>query len=351
MRCLTLADKLREQGNSVRFICRDLKGNLGHLAKGKGFELHYLPAPEDEYKVRPDDCAHGAWLEIGWEDDAEQTSSIMEEYDIKPELLIIDHYALDYRFERNLRPFVEYIMVIDDLADRKHDCDILLDQNLQPKMLTRYNGLVPESCLKLLGPQYALLRPEFGEERKRMKPRDGKVERMLVFFGGIDKDNVTAMALNALTQMNLDGIAIDVVIGGNNPHRSEIEKIIQKMRMVSLHCQVANFAHLMAEADLALCASGTTTWERCALGLPTLMISVADNQVTASVACHEAGVAQYLGKFGDVTAGTIIKSLADMLANPGKIREMRKKAQELVDAEGCVRVSEIIAEKWASVKA
>jgi UDP-2,4-diacetamido-2,4,6-trideoxy-beta-L-altropyranose hydrolase len=275
---------------------------------------------------------------------------IINENNIDPDLFVLDHYALDYRFERKIRYYAEYILVIDDLADRRHDCDILLDQNLQPNILTRYNNLVPENCLKLLGPQYALLRPEFGEERRRMKPRDGKVERMLVFFGGIDKDNVTAMALNALTKMNLDSIAIDVVIGGNNPHRSEIEKIVQKMGTVSLHCQVTNFAHLMAEADLALCASGTTTWERCALGLPTLMIAVAENQVTASVACHEAGVAQYLGKFGEVTAEIIKNSLADMLASPGRITEMGKKAQELVDAKGCERVSQIIAEKGIGVK-
>jgi UDP-2,4-diacetamido-2,4,6-trideoxy-beta-L-altropyranose hydrolase len=337
MRCLTLADKFREQGNVVHFICRNLKGNLGSLAVEKGYPVHYLAAPTIEYALRPDDCRHAKWLEIGWEEDARQTLAIIEEYDLRPELFIIDHYALDYRFERMLKSQVEYIAVIDDLADRKHDCNMILDQNLQSEMKSRYDALVPANCQKLLGPHYALIRPEFREERELQTERNGRVRKILVFFGGIDKDNVTSMALNALAQMNLKKIDIDVVIGRNNPHQLQISEICQKMPNVRLHCQTDNFAHLMSRADLALCASGTTTWERCALGLPSLVVAVAENQIAIAEAADRAGLLVYLGTVPEVNAAKIINAINEMMSKPGLLKEMSRRGSDMVDGYGADR--------------
>ena len=157
MRCLTLADELRLRGSNVMFICREHPGNLIDLIKDKGFTVAALQQPKTEYFMTPEDVAHAAWLGVSWKNDATDTIPILGK--TKPSWLIVDHYAIDCRWENMLRHHVGKIMVIDDLADRSHDCDLLLDQNLYQDMETRYNHLVSNSCLKFLGPKFALLRP------------------------------------------------------------------------------------------------------------------------------------------------------------------------------------------------
>ncbi|MBL0225443.1 MAG: UDP-2,4-diacetamido-2,4,6-trideoxy-beta-L-altropyranose hydrolase [Geobacteraceae bacterium] len=164
MRCLTLADELRQRGADVIFICRILLGNLIGLIEDKGYSVVRLQQPETEYIAAAEDVAHAAWLGVSWEQDAVDTIDAFGEK--HPKLLIIDNYALDSRWETKLRPYVEKIMVIDDLADRSHDCDLLLDQNLYQSIETRYDKLISESCKRLLGPKYALFRPEFVTARK-----------------------------------------------------------------------------------------------------------------------------------------------------------------------------------------
>ena len=107
--------------------------------------------------------------------------------------------ALDERWERYLRPYVSRIFVIDDLADRVHDCDLLLDQNLVEGMETRYDEKIPSSCGKMLGPEYALLQPIYSELHDKIPPREGRIRRFLIFFCGVDQNYLAAIALCAVT--------------------------------------------------------------------------------------------------------------------------------------------------------
>ena len=178
MRCLTLADRMRREGTEVHFICRDLVGNLNHLVCEQGFPLHVLPRHADD----PSLSGYAAWLTVAQETDARETGEVL--CTLAPIMrLVVDSYALDEVWERIVRPLVGEIFVIDDLANRKHDCDILLDQNFYCAMQHRYDGLVPPSCKLLLGPSHALLREEFYAAKKKLRRRDGHLRRILVFYG------------------------------------------------------------------------------------------------------------------------------------------------------------------------
>ena len=190
MRCLTLAEELRDGGSMVSLVSRDHPGNLNELIRDKGFQYFELSTGQGiEVKPHQSGSEYASWLGVSQERDAMETIEAIGEE--RAEWLIVDHYALDEKWEPLLRPHAAKIMVIDDLADRRHDCDLLLDQNFFINGEKRYDELVSPSCTKLLGPKYALLRREFREARKKLKERTGEVKRVLVFFGGSDPENYT----------------------------------------------------------------------------------------------------------------------------------------------------------------
>jgi len=329
MRCLTLADELKHRGANVIFICRAHSGHLTSLIENKGYKLELLPQTGIEYISSANDVAHAAWLGVPLLQDADDTITALK--GIKPNWLIVDHYAIDNRWETKLRPYVCKIMVIDDLADRPHDCDLLLDQNLYQKLETRYYNMVPQSCHNLLGPKYALLRSEFASARKKLRQRDGHVRRLLVFFGGVDPTNETEKTLQALTG-NIDlQIEVDVVVGSGNIHKEQIQNLCSAQNGFIFHCQVNNMAELMASADLSIGGGGATTWERCFLGLPSITIVVAENQLEASMAVENAGAAWNLGWHENVSVTSIMHAIKHALDNPNLLREMSLKGQRLME--------------------
>ena len=243
--------------------------------------------------------------------------------------LIVDHYSLDAAWESRMRQKAAKILVIDDLADRKHDCDLLLDQNFFPDAARRYDDLVPPRCRKLLGPRYALLRHEFSEQRKSLRERNGNVSRILVSLGGIDAGNETSRVILLLKGLR---VAVDVVVGAANPHANRIARECAEAGF-AFHRQASNMAELMAAADLAIGAGGSTTWERCCLGLPTLQVAIAPNQEATSRALAEAGLVLFCGKMVTEAA------LSDALSDPVRLKEQSGRMRALVDGEGAKRVA------------
>jgi UDP-2,4-diacetamido-2,4,6-trideoxy-beta-L-altropyranose hydrolase len=334
MRCLTLADALRERGAQCRFVCREHPGHLIENIRQRGFEVRTLPHRAG-WCPTGTDSAHAAWVGADWETDAQETE--LGAGKTAPDWLIVDHYALDARWERALRPHVGRIMVIDDLADRPHDCDLLLDQNLQARP-DRYRGLIPETCQRLLGPRYALLRPQFLEARKSLRERDGQVRRILVAFGGVDAQGATLLALEAIARLDRPDIAVDVVITSACPHRQEIEARCGKLPNVRLHVDVENMAGLMAAADLAIGAGGSMTWERCCLGLPSLAISIAENQRSIAEACARLGTLTHIGTLSEVDVSCLAEQISILLRSPARLIDMSRSAMELVDGHGSERL-------------
>lgn len=341
MRCLTLADELSRRGGEVMFICREHAGHLIGLIEGKGYTVARLLRPEGECAATPEDVAHQSWLGVSWQEDAADTIAALG--GMRPQWLIVDHYALDCRWEETLRLHTGKILVIDDLADRLHECDMLLDQNLYRAIEARYDGLVPVRCQRLLGPKYALLRPEFAVARKDLRERFGEIRRVLVFFGGVDPTNETEKALQALKGMTGRQFEVDVVVGAANLNSERIQQICAANRGFHYRCQVNNVAELMAMADLAVGAGGTATWERCAMGLPSLVMSVADNQVELAETGAEHGLFLYLGKARDVSSDVIMKALELFFASPVNLRHYAASSVGLVDAKGAGRVAAFLA--------
>lgn len=336
MRCLTLADELRQCGAGISFVCREHPGNLIGLIEGKGYPVVRLPQSTVEYTASPDDVDHAAWLGLSWQQDALATIAATEE--IQPDWLIIDHYAVDHRWEEQLRPHVGKIMVIDDLADRQHNCDLLLDQNLYQAMERRYAGLIPQDSAQLLGPRFALLRQEFAAARARREKCVGKVRRILVFMGGSDLANATCKVLDALQLVARPELQIDVVIGPQMEHRADIQSRCRNMRQVTCHEQVTDMVGLMAQADLAIGAGGTTVWERACLGLPSLVVSIADNQTAVAESVGERGCCLYLGRATEVTAIEISHALATLCKTPELLRHFSSASAQLTDGRGVERV-------------
>lgn len=273
MRCLTLANALKQHGAKIRFVSRHMPEYLRDILVGRGHEFMLLDgSPSD---TRPGSLAHSYWLGTSQHTDAEDTLHALS--DQAWDWLVVDHYALDARWETVLRKTAKNILAIDDIADRQHDCDLLLDQNFYQDMNTRYTEKVPAHCQLLLGPRYALLREEFRQLREQVRPRTEPVKRILIFFGGVDAGNFTGSALEALVSMGIADLHVDVVIGTQHPFREQLE-ITCAEHGVFCHVQTTRMAELILAADLAIGAGGSAVWERCCLGLPTLTICAADNQ-------------------------------------------------------------------------
>jgi len=330
MRCLTLANELRSQDTDLVFICRNLPGNMCEFIRQNGYKVCSLPFSENDVVNSADEKT--IWSGTDWQTDASQTIEILKKLNAfnTVEWLITDHYGFDKQWETLTRPYVKNIMVIDDLADREHDCDVLLDQNYYKNAEARYKNLVPKHCRQFIGPQFILLRNEFSVERERLRRRDGTVKRMLIFFGGGDPTNETAKALRSVKMLAKICLNIDVVVGHSYPFFEDLKLICSSMSNIVLHRQVNNMAHLMAAADLAIGAGGTANWERCYLGLPSIILITADNQREVTKAVASYGAALNLGWHADVSPEYLYENISGLLNNANILRNISERALNLM---------------------
>lgn len=323
-RCLVLAQSLRQRGASVEFVSRAGDGDACAFIEQQGFTVARL-------------TRHSS---AQWEDDAEQTRLALTGRPGKRQWLVVDHYGLDRRWERAMRASVDRILAIDDLANRVHDCDALLDQNLVEGMAARYQGKVPDKCTMLLGPQYALLQAAYAEMRAQVAQRQGTVKRVLISFGGADLQNITNLVLRALLELNRPDIHVDVVVGAQSPHGRAIATTAAGHANVKIRQQLPSLASLLARADLAIGGCGSTTWERLCLGVPSLVITIADNQRPSADCLHRRGLIRWLGDQHEVQFATIQEELREALAGADAVRS--KACRETVDGLGADRVADVM---------
>ena len=262
-----------------------------------------------------------------------QTKKIIEKYKNSTNWLIVDHYGIDYVWEKNVYENIEKIIVIDDLANRKHNCDILIDQNFYENMEKRYSKLIPNYCKQFLGPKFSLLRPEFFNVRKNLK-RKKQFKRILISFGGSDPSNETKKALLAIVDLRKK-YKIDVIVGTNNPNKKQIRKLCSKISSCDFYEQVENISKYMKKADLAIGAGGTSTWERCCLGLPTIVTSLSKDQEKTNEELSKIGCVINLGVAGKTTKLDYVKILKEI--DSKRLSEISKKCLQLVDGEGVKR--------------
>ncbi len=320
-RCATLAQALAAAGHDIDFACRALAGDLNRWLEAEGFHVRRLAGP-----------AAGAMAES---EDAAATADAVggRHYD----WLIVDHYGLGTTWEQAMAATADRVFVIDDLG-RHHHCAALLDQNYRNPAHALYGGRVPPQCELLLGAQFALLRPQFAALRPKSlsRRRDG-VSRIVVFMGGGDPANETCKVLDGIGHSDLLNLAVDVVIGSGNPHRRAVEGACAALAGTTLHVQTNQMAQLMSEADCAIGAAGTTTWERCALGLPALVTMLAENQTAVGEAVHGAGAHRLLGWHRDVAAEHYAQALCALDAVA--LGRMSSAAAAICDGKGAARVA------------
>ena len=335
MRCLALADALRCSDVLIQFICRSLDGDLIEHIRSSGYSVSVLPDATDKSTGKKK-SAKSEVSDTSWRIDADLTRDAILNLENKPDWLIVDHYGLDIRWERELSDLVGQVLVIDDLADRDHQCDLILDQNFYIDADSRYDNRVPDHCVRLLGPRYALLRDDFSMARERVGVRQSPVRRVLVMFGGSDSANLTSVVLAALKKLYLPDILVDVVVGQQNTHRAEIQATCQASDF-TCYVQPENLAELMTAADLAVGAGGSTSWERCCVGLPCLTFVVADNQEKLVADAGEAGFL-YAPDIDPTDHDALARHILICIENPILLRGMSTRGMKLVDANGCQRI-------------
>lgn len=318
-RCLTLADELRRGGWTCAFAVSDeTAATMPALAaSGHGvLTLQADAAPESE----------AAAIAGRWQDGAD--------------LLVVDHYRRDAKFEAACRPWARKIVAFDDLADRPHDCDLLLDPTLGRKPV-QYNGAVGPACLLLLGPEYALLRPEFAAARPAALARRKvpALRRVLISFGSTDPVDASGACLDVIKRYGFD-VAVDVVLGAAAPRLERVRKQVAGLPRARLHVESGAMAQLMAEADWALGAAGATSWERCCLGLPAFVTVLAPNQMGIATALAAAGAVRVAGPWHPVLAERMVRELT--LLSPARMAPMIAAAAAICDGSGIFRVAEAI---------
>ena len=310
-RCLSLAEGLRDIGANVEFIVRNHVESLNSQIIKKGFKTHLLPNIISS-SLKKNLKGYEKWLCTKQIIDANETAQIIADWQI--DWLIVDHYAIDHNWEKILKPYTKKIMVIDDLANRPHDCDLLLDQNYTHDH-GRYNNLLSSDTIQLIGPKYALLRKEFLENRNILNKTYNEIKRIFIFFGGVDSVNLTTRVLNALLNPNLTNLKLCVVIGVSNPHSKTIKAQVSKHPNAKLYVQVDNMAELMAKSDISLGSGGSATWERMAVGLPSIVITIADNQVDSTKSLAQDNYINWLGCEKQVSEKKFTMSCWMLLAN------------------------------------
>ena len=279
MRCLALANEAKQQDWECIFVLRDPEDWI----------IEYITSFDHGVKkLRSGDCdkktynatAHGDWLPVSQTQDANETLQVI--FDLDPDWIIVDHYALDAIWFSIVEKTTAKVLVIDDLGDRKLICDLLLDQNLGASE-EKYDGKLSTNCRLLLGPTFALLRSEFKDWRERsLEGRlDRNVENILITMGGVDADNHTLQILKEISKSEYAmKCAFTVVVGRSYPHTNSLNVFLQASKLnVSVLSNVKNMAEIMSSADICIGAAGSTSWERCCLGIPTITFAVADNQI------------------------------------------------------------------------
>lgn len=320
MRCITLANALQKTGLFVDFICRAHPGNLISYIEEQGFTVLSLPLNSSSKRVD----SYSEWLGCTETEDAQACAAeIKEEY----QLLVVDHYALGMVYTSLMRKYISQIMVIDDLANRVHDCDLLLDQNLFPSAQERYQNLLPSHTLSLIGPRFALLRDEFSDcEVLDIAER----ENLLVFYGGSDPHGLTLKTLEALRHLDYLNFKSDIVVGESFSDMAKLNTLVESMSNVTVHVQCRNVAQLMCQSKLMLGAGGATHWERCITGLPGLLVTVAENQLATTKYLDQLGAVKWLGNAEELSSKDIEEQLVNYFNSAKKLQAMSSVARELV---------------------
>lgn len=331
-RMLALAAALRSCGARVQFITRDLGLDVPAMTRAAGFDCTVLPPPDGAPFVS--NVLHGMWAEVDPARDAAQTLALL---DPGTKWLVVDHYAFDEAWHGAIRMGTRCrIAVIDDLADRAIDADILVDHNYAPDHRAKYSGRIGARTKLLGGPRFALLGPAYADA-PRHQPAD-TVNSIGIFLGGVDQANVSLAALEGVARAGFDG-PVEIVSTGANPHLSALQEAAAARPGTTVSTDLPDLAAFFARHDVQIGAGGGATWERCCIGAPTLLLVAADNQLAVAPALRDAGVVATPDPLRALDPASIAAALGPLLADRALRRDMSVRSRELVDGRGALRVA------------
>lgn len=316
MRCVTLAKAIVASGGSCIFLCRDVAGNLVEWIRAQGFEVLVLKSQTELTDAAECRDKLVASRRFDW--------------------LVVDSYQLGRVWELSMQGVAQRLMVIDDFSNRSHEADLLLNQNLD---VTRddYDRLTPAECVTCTGPEYALLRPEFAAGRDALLSHGERQKRLLVSMGGADAGDSTSWVLEALDRLPLPADwEIAVVMGGTAPALENVKKLCLTMSAkTDVFVDVTDMAYLMAASDLGIGAAGSTSWERCCMGLPSVLVALADNQKPIAEALERRGAAKVVA-LGDTLC---LQAAVQLLVYDAIVRDtMSSRAAAICDGSGARRL-------------
>lgn len=333
-RCLNLAYELKRRGAKCNFISQDMPEYFISQIKSQGHSHYSLRAANHFPAFNKDPIGLSCPAESQLAD-AQKTLNLIAD-DIQ-DWIVVDHYSLDINWELRVKCSSKRLMVIDDMANRQHACELLLDQNMQDKKQSRYREKVGQNCKTLLGPKFALLRSEFSELHKVALERSGQIHRILIFFGGVDSKNHTIEAMNALINLRIE-VSVDVVIGLQHPFIDDVKKLCSQ-HAFSLHIQTKRMAELILQSDLCIGSGGVITWERCCLGLPSLTYAIAENQEEVVRVAALNGLI-YAPNPTDFLGDSIELHLRVLLENQNILKLISSNGINAVDGNGAKRVAQ-----------
>lgn len=317
MRCLSIADLAADRGGLCHFFCTELPGFDPAQVVSRKHGITLLPAQHD---WRTFYRAIMKWSGSDW--------------------LIVDHYQLDRRWEEPLAALFPQRLVIDDLADRPHMATQLLDTTPYRQPCDYHESRFERP--PLLGPAYAPLRPEFAWLRSTAlaKRVTGKpTGRLLLSIGAMDSDNHLSRLLPQLDRLSIPSMKIDIVLASRAPHIDTLRRVIATSRHeVTLHLDATNMAELMLRADLAIGAGGTSSWERAALALPTLLFTLADNQRENARRLTQASAVLWLGDLRELNDQELWQQLSEQWPTPEMLQHLSEHAAALCDGTGALRL-------------
>lgn len=335
-RCLALADALMEMGLTSTFVMGDRSQRASSRVEAAGHGVVVLPP------VGHSEGKRDRWLKGSWEDDARRTVECVHRKEVR--CVIVDQYGLDIRWERFVgRRLKVPVVVVDGVADRAHHCELLVDPTYHPESgERRWRSLVPAHTKLFVGPRYAMLRPEFSEALGLRKDRGGAVEELLVAFGGSDPVGATELSVDAVRPLSRRGVHTTVVAGASKPGMDRLRNICARREDITLYVDTDEMAGLMAGADLAIGGAGTMTWERAFLGLPAIVVAIADHQVDVAAPVAEFGAIRFVGKIEDIDQTRLHDEIEALMDEPAELRAMARRSRRLMgkmDEVGTVDVA------------
>ena len=320
MRCLTLAQELKNNFDKIIFLTQKNSSDFIETIMKNEFEVIFISTNNDSDIIK----------------------NIVTTNSVNKNFLLIDHYNVDSNFESSLKNTFEKIFVIDDLANRKHDCDLLIDQNYYRDLNQRYEKLIQNGTIALLGPKYAIIRPEFRTINKKVIKKNSQIKKILVSFGGSDPTNECKKVLDALCSIENSKFEIVVVAGIYNHKFEQLKKLYEKYSNIKIYSHVNDLSRLMLNSDLFIGAGGTTTWERLYMGLPSIVTIISNDQKKSIEFLSDMGHVINLGLAKNVTTETYVQAIQK--SNPDLIYSISLNNQKLVDGNGCSRIKKQIIE-------